>query len=367
MQAAVSAAGIAWVGAGLGAVFGAVGARTNFCTMGAVADIVNMGSWTRMRSWLFAIALAIVLTGALQLTGLVDTSKTLYTSARLPWLSHAVGGLLFGIGMTLASGCGGKTLIRLGSGNLRAVLVYLIVAISAYMSMKGLFAVWRVNWLDSVAVTLPAHQDLPSLFAVWFGIERRVALIGMMIVAALGLGGFALASPAFRRFDPLLAGIAIGLVVVGGWYATGHLGYLAEDPNTLQEAFLGTNSGRAESLSFVAPYAYATELLMFWSDQSRVVTFGIALVPGVILGAAAYTLATKRFQAEVFRDAGDFGRHALGAVLMGFGGVTALGCTIGQGISGLSTLSVGALISFVAIVAGCAATVKWEYWRAMRD
>lgn len=363
----VSAGTIAWIGAGLGLVFGAVGARTNFCTMGAIGDIVNMGSWTRMRSWLFAIALAIVLTGALQLGGVVDVGKSVYTAPRLAWLSHAVGGLLFGVGMTLAGGCGSKTLIRLGGGNLKAVVVFLIVAIAAYMSMKGLFAIWRTALLDPVAVDLSAPQDLPSLLARWLGVDRRNALIALMAISGIGLGGFALSGRAFRRTDPLLAGIVTGLVIVAGWYATGHIGYVAEHPETLQEAFIGTNSARAESLSFIAPYAYATELLMMWSDKSRIVTFGIALVPGVIIGSALHALATGRFRAEVFRDPADFGRHAIGAVLMGFGGVTALGCSIGQGITGLSTLSLGSLISFAAIVVGSVATVKWEYWRAMHE
>lgn len=358
---------IAWLGAGLGLVFGFIGNRTNFCTMGAVADIVNMGAWTRMRMWIFAIAVAIIGTGALQLAGLIDVSKTIYTAPKLLWLSHLAGGLAFGVGMTLAGGCGSKTLIRLGGGNLKSLVVFVFVAIAAYMTLKGLFGVWRVNFIDPVAVSLPTQQDLPSLLGSVLGMERASALMLMMGVLGGGAALFALASRDFRQFDPLLGGLLTGLVVAAGFYVSGHIGYIAEHPDTLEEAFVATNTGRAESLSFIAPYAFTMELLALWSDTSKIVTFGIASALGVVGGSALYALTSGSFRVESFRDAPDLSRHIIGAILMGFGGVTALGCSIGQGLTGLSTLSVGSLITFAAILTGATLTVKWEYWKAMRD
>ena len=157
-----------------------------------------------------------------------------------------------------------------------------------------------------------------------------------------------------------------GLVVVGGWYVSGRVGYLAEDPNTLQEAFVATNSGRMESFSFVAPLAWSLDYLMLWTDKTKIVTYGIASAAGVIAGSAVYALASNNFRWEGFRDAEDTGLHLIGGLLMGFGGITALGCTIGQGISGFSTLALGSIMTFVAIVAGSAATMKWQYWRMTR-
>ena len=151
----VSASTIAWLAFAVGAVFGLVANRTSFCTMGAVSDIVAMGDWNRMRMWAMAIAVAILGTSALQLLGLLEVSKSIYTSSKLLWLSHLVGGLSFGIGMTLASGCGSKTLIRIGGGNLKSLVVFAFLGISAYMTLRGLFAVWRVRFLDSVATDLP--------------------------------------------------------------------------------------------------------------------------------------------------------------------------------------------------------------------
>jgi len=358
---------VAWAAFALAFVFGFVGNKTNFCTMGAVSDVVNMGDWNRMRMWLLAIAVAILGANALELAGLIKLSNSIYPGPNFTWLSYLVGGALFGIGMTLGSGCGSKTLIRVGGGNLKSVVVLVFMAIAAYMTLRGLFGALRVAVLDPVAVQLGGGQDLPSLLARWLGAERRVMEILAALVVGAALAVFALARREFWQRDYLLGGIVVGLVIVGGWYVSGRLGHVAEDPNTLQEAFVATNTGRMESLSFVAPQAFLLEYLMLWTDKSKIVTFGIASALGVIVGSAAYALASKTFRLESFRDAPDMLRHMVGGILMGFGGVVALGCTIGQGITGFSTLAVGSILTFLAIVAGAAATMKFEYWRMMRE
>ncbi|MGH8709372.1 MAG: YeeE/YedE family protein [Burkholderiales bacterium] len=338
-------------------IFGAVGNKTNFCTMGAVSDWVNMGDTSRMRMWLLAIAVALLGSSALQLAGVVDLGESIYPGARLTWLSHLVGGFLFGVGMTLGSGCGSKTLIRIGTGNLKSLLVYVFLGIAAYMTLRGLFGAFRVGVLEQAAVTFASGQDLASLLGV--PLAMLAALIGGGLVA------FAYSSKEFRsNFDYTLGGVVTGLVVVGGWVVSGVIGHVAEHPETLQEAFVATNSGRMESFSFVSPMAYTLEYLMLWTDTSKIVTYGIASGLGVIAGSAAYALATRSFRWEGFRDAEDTANHMLGGVLMGFGGITALGCTIGQAITGISTLALGSILTFGAIVAGSALTMKYQYWRA---
>ena len=347
-------------------VFGAVAQRVSFCTMGAIADVVNFGDWQRMRMWILAIAVAIAGTAALQFTGTIDTAKTIYTSAQVPWLSHVVGGLLFGFGMTLASGCGSKTLIRAGAGNLKSLIVLVFLAAGAYMALKGAFAPIRVNVLDTLRFVAGAKtSDLPALaIAAGVGASVRVWL-PLLIVAALC--AFVFASREFRASPALvIGGLVVGAVIVGGWYVSGHVGYLAEDPQTLEEHFVATNSGRMESFSFVAPSAYLLELLLLWTDQSRIVTFGIAGVLGILVGAAAMALATRTFRWEGFASVEDLSNHVVGGVLMGFGGVTALGCTIGQGLSGVSTLAAGSFIALAAIVAGCVLALKYQMWRIGR-
>jgi uncharacterized membrane protein YedE/YeeE len=349
-------------------IFGAIGNKTRFCTMGAVSDWVNMGDLGRMRMWLLAIAVALLGSSALHLAGVVDLGKSIYPGGNFTWLSYIVGGFLFGVGMTLGSGCGSKTLIRIGAGNLKSVVVYVFLGIAAYMTLRGLFGAFRVEVLEKASLTLPQGQDLPSLFSAWTGIAKGT----WMVIVALVLGGamaaYAYADKEFRStFDYTLGGVVTGLVVVGGWYVSGHIGHLAEDPDTLQEAFVRTNTGRMESFSFVSPLAYTLEYLMLWTDKSKVITYGIASAAGVIAGSAAYALASRTFRWEGFRDAEDTAMHCLGGVLMGFGGITALGCTIGQAITGFSTLALGSIITFVCIVAGAALTMKLQYWRISRQ
>ena len=337
-------------------VFGAVGNKTHFCTMGAVSDWVNMGHTGRLRMWLLAMAVALLGSSALHLAGVVDLSKSIYPGPNFTWLSYIVGGFLFGVGMTLGSGCGSKTLIRVGAGNLKSLVVYIFLGIAAYMTLRGLFGAFRVGVLEKATLVLPQGQDLPSLLGVSQGI-LAAAIGGALLM-------FVYASKAFRSsFDYTLGGVVTGLVVVGGWYVSGVVGHVAEDPNTLQEAFVATNTGRMESFSFVSPMAFTLEYLMFWTDKSRVITYGIASAAGVIAGSAAYALATRTFRWEGFRDAEDTANHIAGGILMGFGGITALGCTIGQAITGISTLALGSFITFAAIVAGSALTMKYQYWR----
>ena len=278
-----------------------------------------------------------------------------------------VGGLLFGIGMTMASGCTSKTLIRIGGGNLKSIVVFVVLGISAYVTLRGVFGVWRVRTLDTVSVKLSTTQDLPTVVANALGLAPASVEAWLPLLIAAALLVFVFRSPHIRNSDGLLGGILVGLTVVGGWYVTGHVGYVAEHPETLQEAFIATNSNRAESLSLVGPFAFTLELLMFWSDTSKHVTFGIATALGIIVGSLVYALASKTYREESFPNAADLKRHVFGAILMGFGGITALGCTIGQGLSGVSTLAIGSLITFVSLVAGAAAMMKYDYWRLMRE
>ena len=238
--------------------------------------------------------------------------------------------------MTLGSGCGSKTLIRVGAGNLKSLVVYVFLGIAAYMTLRGLFGAFRVGVLEKAAIT-PAAGPGPA-FAPFlgYGIARRLDRDPRRADRRRACWPSSIASKAFRSsFDYTLGGVVTGLVVVGGWYVSGHIGHVAEDPNTLQEAFVATNTGRMESFSFVAPLAFTLEYLMLWTDKSKVITYGIASAAGVIAGSAAYALATRTFRWEGFRDAEDTAIHVVGGILMGFGGITALGCTIGQAITGL--------------------------------
>lgn len=353
---------VTWLAFGLGAAFGAVAQRSHFCAMGAVADIAASGDWNRMRLWLLAIAVAVLGTNLLAYFDLIDLSKSLYTTPRFSWLSNLVGGIFFGFGMVLAGGCGSKTLIRLGGGNLKSLVVFVVLGLSAFMTMKGVLAVPRIGILEPSTLTLSSAQDLPSLAAARVGSKHTLQLAIAGSVGALLLL-FVFASRTFRNAGDILAGIAIGGVIVGAWFVSGQLGYVAEDPSTLQETFVATNSGKMEAFSFVAPFAYTLDLLMMWTDRSKAVSFGVAATLGVIAGSLAQALAARSFRWEGFNNIEDTANHLVGASLMGFGGVSALGCTIGQGISGMSTLSLGSMLTFAAIILGAVIALRYQAWR----
>jgi uncharacterized membrane protein YedE/YeeE len=350
----------------LSAVFGAVARSTRFCTMGAISDVVNLGDWTRVKQWAAAGAIALIGFSALAFAGLLDPGRTLYASTRILWLSALVGGLLFGAGMVLSSGCGNKTLVRLGGGSLKAMVVLLVMGVSAFATLKGITAVLRVATVDAVHVDLAVDASLPDVLAAalrWQGPWLRLLL-------GLGIGGALLAWAArdreTRDVRSLAGGAVIGLLVVAAWWLSGHWGVVDEHPLTLEHVFLATNSGRAEALSFVTPVAYALDWLMFYSDANNRLTIGIVSVAGVVAGAAAHALWSREFRWEGFADSGDLAHHLAGGVLMGVGGVTAMGCTIGQGLSALSTLSIASLPAIAGIVAGAVASLRYQAWALQR-
>ena len=358
---------VLWGSFALAMLFGAIAQHTHFCTMGAVADIVNIGDWTRMRMWVLAMGVAIIGFNSMVALGWVDASKSVYAGPRLLWMSAIVGGAMFGFGMVLASGCGSKTLVRIGSGNLKSMVVFVVLGVAAFATLKGVTAVARVATVETLFVTLATGQDLPSIIAPLFG----QSTLWMAAVLGWAVGGlfiaWAVARPEGRSPESLLAGLGIGAVIVGIWWLSGRYGHVAEDPNTLQEAFVATNSQRMESLSFVAPVAYTLDWLMFFSDKAKLLTLGIVATLGVAAGSFAVAVVTRSFRWEGFRNAEDTANHLIGAVLMGVGGVTALGCTVGQGLSGVSTLSVGSFVAVAAIIGGAVVALKYQVWRIERQ
>jgi uncharacterized membrane protein YedE/YeeE len=284
----------------------------------------------------------------------------------LLWLSSLVGGGLFGFGMVLASGCGSKNLVRLGGGDLKALVTLLVLGVSAFATMRGLTAVLRVDTVEKVYVELPAGQDLPSLWTAASGAETPAvaAMLGTLI--AFLLIGWVLRRPEGRSLEVWLGGVGIGAVIAATWWVSGRLGYVPEDPNTLEPAFLATNSRHMESLSMVAPVGYALDWLLFYSDKSKALTLGIVSVAGVVVGAFGASLSGRSFRWEGFAGVEDLANHLVGAVLMGVGGVVAMGCTVGQGLSGVSTLSLGSLLALGAIVVGAGLALRYQAWRMER-
>lgn len=334
----------------LGLILGATVQRSNFCTMGAISDLVLMGDARRLRSWVLAIAVAMLGSQLLHLAGLLDLTGSIYAGGNLGWLGAIIGGVLFGFGMVQAGGCGNRTLVRLGAGNLKSLLVVLMIGIAGYATLRGLFGpprAWLESWsvLDLKARGI-ASQALPALIAPAIGIGERALrwIIALALPAALLVWVF---KDARFRARPLLivAGIVVGLVIVAGWAATGILGHDDFEPVPLA------------SMTFVAPIGNALVYLMTFTGAK--LDFGISTVGGVILGAFLMAKADGSFRIESFANAQDLLSHLLGGVLMGIGGVMALGCTIGQGLTGLSTLALGSFVAVGGIVIGGVLGVRY--------
>lgn len=360
------AARVLWASFGLAVLFGAVAQRTRFCTMGAIADAVSIGDWGRARMWALAIAVAVLGFNGMVALGWIEARHSVYAGPRLLWLSSLLGGALFGFGMVLASGCGSKNLVRLGGGNLKSLVVLGMLAVSALATLRGITAALRVNTVERVYVELPQGQDLPTLAASAFGVGTPAAAGVLGVLVAAALLAWVLARPEGRSAEVLWGGSGIGAIVAAVWWVSGRLGYVPEDPNTLEAVFVATNSRRMESLSMMAPVGYALDWLLYFSDQTKTLTLGIVTVAGVAVGAGLVARADGSFRWEGFGGVEDLANHMVGATCMGVGGVVALGCTVGQGLSGVSTLSLGSLLALAAIVAGAVAALRYQAWRMER-
>ena len=324
-----------------GLVFGVTAQRTNFCTMGALSDIVFMGDWRRFRAWMLALATAMIASQVLDGAGLVDLGKSIYLQGPLVWAGAIIGGVLFGFGMTLAGGCGNKTLVRIGGGNMKSLVSFLVIGLFAYMTLKGLIGLGRVQLEAATNITVAGHaanQGLPALLAA-LGVPANVARWLVTAILGGGLLVFCFKNAEFRTSPAdMIGGVIIGLMVPTGWWITGVLGADDFDPTALS------------SFTFVAPIGDSMMYLMTFTGST--INFGIAAVGGVITGSFVAALSGKGFHWEAFSDAADMRRHLMGAAMMGTGGVMAMGCTIGQGLTGISTLSATSVIAVLSIIFG---------------
>lgn len=354
------------VGFGVTVVLGWVMQRSHFCTMGAVSDIVNMGDWTRMRTWVLAMATGVLGLYGLSSLGYVDPLASIYSNGRVLWLSAIIGGLMFGAGMVLASGCSSKTLLRIGGGSLKSAVVFLVMGFFAFMTLRGVLAVLRTSTVDQFSLDLSTAL-VPFLIANTVGDASPLLPAGLAMLPVFFALVWCFSSAEFRRSSQSIYGFLIGLGVVVMWFVSGYWGFVAEHPSTLEPAYLGTNSGRMEALSFTAPMAYTLNWLIYFSDARNVLTMGIVSVFGLITGSLFASVSDRSFHWEGFSSTSDTALHLLGAALMGVGGVTAMGCTIGQGLSGISTLSITSFIALGAIFVGSLIGFKIQLWVLMRD
>jgi uncharacterized membrane protein YedE/YeeE len=338
------AAWITWGGLVIGIVFGFTVQRTNFCTMGSISDILSFGDYRRFRSWLLASAVAVIGVWLIEGVGMADMAYSIYVSPNFQWGGHVIGGLLFGVGMVFGGGCVSKNLARAGGGDLRSMIVLIVIGIAGYMTIGGLFGPARV------AITAPLTSDLSAMglssqridgmLAATTGLGASAARALAVVVVAGGLLAYCFLDKGFRSsLNHILAGVFVGLCVIAGWALTG----LAFDEFA--------DNPMVESLSYVRPAGDTVDYLMRFTAYAAP-GFTVVTLLGALIGAFLSAITNKSFAFATFTDSSDTLRNIMGAVLMGVGGVTALGCTVGQSISGVSTLALGSIITFVFIVIG---------------
>jgi uncharacterized membrane protein YedE/YeeE len=342
----------------LGLVLGATGQASRFCVRGAIDDLVTLRRPGRLLSWMLAVAVAMLAVQTLIALQVFDAKRTIQWGANFVWASYLVGGAIFGFGMILAGGCPQRSLVKTGSGDLKSLVTLVVTAVAAAMTLRGAFAGWRVNLLDRWSVPLATPQDIGSLAAT--GLPFSASLVRWIVALAVLV---AVAAAVWRRREQMnrghwIGGIVVGLLVPLAFILTGAVGFMAEHPETLEPAWLGTQSHRPEGLSFVAPLANSLDLLTLWTDKATVATFGVLLALGVLAGSFASAKLRGEFRLQSFGSPRELLSYLAGSVLMGFGGVTALGCSIGQGLTGLAMLSAGALLAVAGIVGGAVLAIR---------
>lgn len=336
----------------LGAGLGALMQLSHFCTMGAIADSVLFHNFQRAKLFALALAVALIGTHILEFLHWIDTSKSVYKTHQLLWLSHCVGGFCFGTGMVLTGGCVSKQLVRLGTGSLKSLMVLLVLAFSAAMTMRGIISPLRINGLNLITIQMPNKMD--SSFNI-LGISSLM----FSILIGLGLITWSIWNKQEQNSKHCFFGILIGSFIIMAWILSGVLAYIPEHPDTLQEAFLATNSNKMENILLIASAVSWLNYLLLFTDSSQILTLSMLISMGMIVGSATVSLYQKNFQWQGFVNRRDWIQHILGAGLMGFGGVVAMGCSISHGLGGLSVLSLGSFLSVIHIIAGAVCTLKY--------
>ena len=358
----------------LGFILGFVVTKTNFCTMGAVSDWVNIGDLSRFKSWMLAAAIAILGVAILNFLSFFDIndSRIPYRNSLLAWPRYIIGGLMFGIGMTYASGCGNKVLIRVGGGNLKSLVVLIVAGIMAYvMTRTDFYGIIFHSWMNPISLDLAQigilDQSLPTIISSIFSLTNGVyfnLLVGLivssiMIVLIFKSGKF------IGNLDNVFSGLVVGSIVVLAWLLTG--GSTGQEWIEANDFLDNPAPGvGVQSFTFINPMG---ETLIYASNaaDSFYLTFGVSALLSVILGAFVYSISSNNFRIEWFSSRQDFIRHVIGGVLIGVGGVLALGCTIGQGVTGISTLALGSFITLIFIILGAAITMKIEFYNAVYE
>jgi uncharacterized protein len=325
------------MGLAVGMAIGFATRRAKLCTFGAIEDAIEGGDYRRFKILGLALAIAILGTQGLILAGYMSPSETLHVPMRSPIFSIMLGSVMFGFGMALVGTCAFGSLIKVGSGDLRSLIVILVFGTAAFATLRGIFVPIRLNWIEPISVTMPGG-NLAGLVEIAEGLTGLdLRLIMSLLVSGILIALVFREKRLHRARRLLLAGVVLGAGVVIGWIMT----------VVLVDEF---EPKRVQSLTFVSPVARGIFATIMGGNEW--LDFSAMSAIGVILGASISAKKADEFRWEAFDDHYEMKRHLLGAILIGIGGVLAGGCTIGQGISAGSLLAVSAPIAIMGMIIG---------------
>ncbi|WP_397544583.1 YeeE/YedE family protein [Roseovarius salis] len=319
-----------------GILLGLAARLGRFCTLGAIEDFLYQHSSIRLRMWFLAIGTAIIGAYGLAATGRMELAQTTYLAAGWSPVATVMGGLIFGYGMSIAGHCGFGALARTGGGDFRAFVIVLVMGISAYVMQSGPLAGLRVALVESTTVDMGA-ASIPGLLGQAAGISHialGLALGTAVTVAAIW------SAEMLRNGRAMIWAAVVGAAIVSGWWGTSWV--------------VNTHFSHMPVVSHTFSAPLGESLIYLMTSSGGGLSFGVGSVGGVLAGAFAGSLVKGHFRWEACEDPRELRRQVLGAVLMGFGSVLALGCTIGQGLSAFSVLAISAPVTFAAIFAGAA-------------
>ncbi len=317
-----------------GIVLGLAARLGRLCTLGMIEDVHYGNERFRLWMWVVALGVAMCANFAAEAAGLIRLHQAIYLYNGFTLSGAALGGLMFGYGMAQAGNCGFGMLARLGGGDLRALVIALVMGVAAYAMLSGPLAAMRER-LFPIEPHPEAAQGWAHLVGSAIGVPPWTlgVAVGLVLVLAAGL---ALART--RRWKELFWGSAAGAAISGGFLATSWLANTGFEPWLVQ------------SHSFTAPVGDTIRYTMTSSGLQP--DFAIGSVFGVLIGAFLGSLIRDGFRWEACDDPRELKRQMGGAVLMGFGAVLAAGCSVGQGLSALSLLSFHAPVVALTIWAG---------------
>jgi uncharacterized protein len=312
---------IALIGLAGGVLLGLAARLGRFCTLGMIED-AHYGN-DRARLWMWALALGVAILGnfAAEAAGLIRLSDTIYLRNNYSLIGAALGGLLFGYGMAHAGNCGYGMLARLGGGDLRAMVIAIVMGIAAYVTLSGPLAALRAR-LFPIDPFPGVAQGWAHLIGANFGLPAGVVagFVGLLLA-----GAAVLALVRAKRLAEIFWACVAGFAITSGFVGTAWV------------ASNGFAPWAVQSHTFTASVGDTIRYTMFTSGLEP--DFAIGSVLGVVIGAFLGTLIRDGFRWEACDDPRELKRQMGGAVLMGVGAVLAAGCSVGQGLGALSLLS----------------------------